>query len=76
MENFVEAATYSSEVEARLAQATLSAAGITSVVKGESLALLFPNFDFTGGVKLLVPPELLEEARTVLTTGASPEDPA
>lgn len=68
MEQFEVVATYSSEIEAELAQATLSAAGIESFRKlddagGMITALLLQK----GGVRILVAAAKAAEAREVLT---------
>jgi hypothetical protein len=73
MENYVVVATYASDLEAHLAQATLAAAEITSFVRSEDAPVMFPNVDYVKGVKLLVDEADLEEATVILTTGATPD---
>lgn len=73
MENYVVVATYANDIEAHLAEATLAAANITSFIRTEDAPVMFPNVDFVRGIKLLVDEADLEEARTILTTGAIPD---
>ena len=79
MEGYVPVATYSTEVDAQLAKATLAAAGIESVVHCEDIGHMFPPIQQVEGVVLLVDPSDLDEARTLLTTpavGSNDEPPA
>jgi hypothetical protein len=70
MGKFVVAATCPDEIEARLAQATLAAAGIESFLKSEDIGGMIPALLQSKGVQILVAEENLEEARTVLTTSS------
>jgi hypothetical protein len=67
-------------MEAELGCATLAAAGIESVVSADDVGHMYPSLGVStrGGIPLLVAPENLEEARTVLESPASelPPDPA
>ena len=65
--------TCSNKLEAELTKATLEAAGIACYLKVDDVAMMFPNMDFTSGIKLLVDEESLEEARMVLSSGAAPD---
>ncbi len=71
MEGYVTVATFATEVDARLAQATLAAADIESVLKYEDMGHMFPPLQETEGVELLVDPSNLEEARALLTETAT-----
>ena len=73
MENFIVIETYSDEIEARLAQATLAAANIESFVKTEDVGGMLESLQFVRGVKLLVNEKDAEEAKEVLSTPASSE---
>ncbi len=75
MDNFVVVATYSSELEAELAKATLTAAGIESVLRYEDTGGMMPVLQHSEGVKLLVDESDVEEAKEMLSTSAS-EDSA
>ena len=68
MEGFVSVATFTSEVEADLAQATLAAAGIESYLKFEDTGGMMPVLQQSKGIELLVEPQNVEEARTILST--------
>ena len=68
MENYIQVATFSNEVEADLAQATLAAAGIQSYLKYEDTGGMMPILQQSEGVKLLVDEKDAEEAKTILTT--------
>ena len=70
MENFTLVATYSDEIEARLAQATLAAAGIESYLKYEDTGSMMPVLLQSKGVKVLVDEKNLDEAKTVLSSTA------
>jgi len=76
MENYVLAATFSDEVEARLAQATLAAAGIESFLKLDDAGGMLPVFQEGSGVGVLVSEENLQEAKTLLSSDAEsqPDD--
>ncbi len=75
MEGFVPVATFSSELEADLAIATLAAAGIESYLKFDDAGGMMSVFQHTRGVQLLVAKEDLEEAATVLSTPPSEPPP-
>jgi len=70
MEDYVVVATYISEIDAELAQATLAAAGIESVLKYEDTGHMIPVLQQSEGVKVLVNPKDLEEAKTILSSQA------
>jgi len=70
MENFIVVTTCPDEVEARLAQATLAAAGIEAFLKFEDTGGMLPVLQQSKGVRVLVAEENVEEAKTVLTTTA------
>ena len=78
IEGLVPVATYSSEIDAELAQATLAAAGIEAFLKYEDTGGMMPVLQQSEGVKLLVDPSNLEEARSILlsTQPQPPEEPA
>ena len=78
IEGFVPVATYSSEIDAELAQATLAAAGIEAFLKYEDTGGMMPVLQQSEGVKLLVDPSNLEEARSILLSAQpqSPDEPA
>ena len=71
MENFVTVATYTNEVEAELAQATLSAAGIESYLKYEDIGGMLPVLQESEGIEVLVEKKNLIEAQAVLNEQAS-----
>ena len=71
MEHPVVVAIFPNEMEAELARATLAAADIESYVMFDKLPLLKES----EGVRLLVDAGDLEEARTLLTTDASEQEP-
>jgi hypothetical protein len=73
MEGYVLAATYNDEVEAELAQATLAAAGIESFLQYEDVGGMLPVLQQSKGIKILVEPKNLEEAKLVLSTEATQE---
>ena len=70
MENFVSVTSYPDEIEARLAQATLAAAGIESYLKFEDTGGMMPVLQQIIGVKVLVHENDVEEAKTLLSTTA------
>jgi hypothetical protein len=74
MEGYILVATYSNEVEAELAQATLAAAGVESFLKYEDTGGMIPVLQQSEGVKLLVEPKNIEEARLVLSSQATQEN--
>ena len=67
----VVAATFTSVHEAQLAKTVLEAAGIDAVLDNEHLVSM--NWTYSnavGGVKVLVPGDRLEEARSLLESEA------
>ena len=75
MERFVSLAVFTNELEAELAQATLSAAGIESFLKFEDTGGMMPVLQQSEGVQLLVDEKNLEEARLILSTQPSEDSP-
>lgn len=73
MEKFKVIATYSTEIEAEVAQATLAAAGIVSFLKYEDTGHMMPVLQQAEGVKLLVDPKDEEEAKIILSSQAQTE---
>jgi hypothetical protein len=71
MERYVAAATFTNEVEAELAQATLAAAGIESFLKYEDIGGMLPTLQESEGIEVLVEEDKLVEARAVLNTQAT-----
>ena len=71
MENFVSVATYTNEVEAELAQATLAAAGIESFLKYEDTGGMLPVLQESEGIDVLVEKKNLVEAQAVLNEQAT-----
>ncbi len=71
MENYVTVATFTNEVEAELAQATLAAAGIESFLKYEDSGGMLPSLQESEGIKVLVDQKNLMEAKAVLTEEAN-----
>jgi hypothetical protein len=74
MEGFISIATYSTEMEAEVAQATLGAAGIESYLKFEDTGGMMPVLQQSEGVQLLVSPANVEEARDILRSAATSLD--
>ena len=74
MEGYIPVVSYATEVEGRLGQAALAAAGIESYLKYEDAGGMYPFMQQTEGVHLLVKPEDAEEAKAVLTTPATEDD--
>jgi hypothetical protein len=68
MEKMVKIATLPNDLEAHLAQATLSAAGIESVLKFEDAGGMLPSLDNSDGIELMVDFKDVEEATNLLTT--------
>ena len=66
MENFVVIATYSNQIEAEVAQATLAEAEIESFLKFDDTGGMLPALQLTAGVKILVDKADEPEARTLL----------
>ena len=75
IEGYVSAAVCSSEVDAKLAQATLAASGIESYLKFEDTGGMMPVLQHAEGVQVLVDPKDLEEAKTVLSSSAGEIEP-
>ncbi len=75
MEGYVPVSTFSNQVDAELAQATLEAAGIESYLKYEDTGGMMPVLQQSEGVQLLVAPADLEEAKDILSnqSTAAPE---
>ena len=65
----VEVGTYTTRSEAELAQATLAATGIPSVISSEDAGGAYP-FDLTGGARVLVDEADAEDAAAVLGTAS------
>jgi Putative prokaryotic signal transducing protein len=65
----VEAGTYNTRSDAELAQATLAAAGIPSVITADDAGGAYP-FDLTGGARVLVDETDAEDAAAVLATAS------
>jgi hypothetical protein len=63
----IEVATYNTRSDAELAQATLAAAGIPSVIAADDAGGAYP-FDLTGGARLLVDEADAEDAGAVLAS--------
>jgi hypothetical protein len=59
-------ATYPSEIEASIAQASLDAAGIDSLMLRDDAAGILPSMSFLKGVRVAVRAEDAEEARRQL----------
>lgn len=68
MEGYVSVATFSTEIEAELAQATLAAAGIESYLKFDDAGGMMSVLQHNNGVKLLVSESNQEEAGVLLST--------
>lgn len=73
MEKFISIATYTNEVEAELAQATLAAAGIESYLKYEDTGGMMPVLQQSEGIDILVDEEHAIEGKAVLTDQAKEE---
>lgn len=73
-DRFVVVATYLSELDAELAQASLEAAGIESFLRFEDTGGMMPVLQQSEGVKVLVGEENEMEAIAVLRSEARPED--
>lgn len=67
MESFEVVATFSSEIEAELAQATLSAAGIESFLKFDDAGGMLSALLQREGVRVLVDATRAAEARELLS---------
>jgi len=66
---FVELLTFPSDHDAKLAGSRLRAAGIPSLVTKADGGGMYPQFQLLGGVRLLVPPDRIQDARRVLKVG-------
>ena len=73
MEDYVSVATFTNEIEAELAQATLSAAGIESFLKYEDIGGMLPVLQESEGIELLVDKKNLLEAKAILSEQATQE---
>ena len=71
IEGFVTVATFSSEIDAELTRATLAAAGIEAYLNYEDTGGMMPVLQQSEGVKVLVDPSNLEEARSLLLSNQS-----
>ncbi len=65
--------TYSNKMDAQLAQATLSAAGIESYISHKDADGMLQFLDFVEGVKLFVDETNVEEAKILLEQQATPD---
>jgi hypothetical protein len=63
----IEVGTYATRSDAELAQATLAAAGIPSVISADDAGGAYP-FDLSGGALLLVDEADAQDAAAVLAT--------
>ena len=71
MENFISVKSFTNEVEAELAQATLAAAGIESYLKYEDIGGMLPVLQESEGIEVLVEEKNLLEAKAVLNEQAT-----
>lgn len=67
MDNYESIATYPTELEAEVAQATLAAAGIESYLKFEDTGGMLPSLQQSEGVEILVEHDHVIEARALLS---------
>jgi hypothetical protein len=67
MDTFVNVGTYASHIEAELAQATLAAAGIDSILRHDDAGGMIAALDQKLGIRVAVEADKAEEARAVLT---------
>jgi cell division protein FtsN len=65
----VEVGSYNTRSDAELAQATLAAAGIPSVISADDAGGAYP-FDLTGGARVLVDEVDAADAAAVLATAS------
>ena len=65
----VEVGTYNTRSDAELVQATLTAAGIPSVISADDAGGAYP-FDLTGGARVLVDEADADDAAAVLATAS------
>ena len=75
-ERYIPIATFLNEIDAELAQATLAAAGIESLLDYESLAGMIPSLQQSEGIRVLVDERMGEEAKAVLSTPSSEQSDA
>ena len=71
MERFIAVATYSTEIDAELAQATLANAGIESFLQFEDTGGMMPVLQQSEGVRLLIDEKDELEARAILSDEAA-----
>ncbi|MBI3193485.1 MAG: DUF2007 domain-containing protein [Ignavibacteriae bacterium] len=71
--NLVPVETYSSQMDAQLAHATLSAAGIESLISSDDAGGMLQYMDYVKGIKLFVDETNVEEAKTLLEQEATPD---
>ncbi len=64
--------TFSSQIEAEMAQSALEAAGITSVIVGDDCGGVQPAMGLTGGIRIEVNDEDVAAATDVLDAPAQP----
>ncbi|MFS8636865.1 MAG: DUF2007 domain-containing protein [Gemmatimonadota bacterium] len=71
-------ATYPAVFQAEMAAETLKQAGIPAVVRAESSGIFGAGYagTVTGGARVLVPADLVDEARDVLDLDTDPGGPA
>ena len=70
---FTKIATFSDEVSAKLAKASLAAAGIESYLSADDAGGMLRFLEFSAGIQLLVADDSASEARAILSTPASEE---
>ena len=66
MSKLVEAVSVGSTVEAQLIVGMLDANGIDAIVSADDVGGLEPQLQLTGGVRVLVPVESLDEAQALI----------
>jgi len=71
MERFIAVATYNTEIDAELAQATLANAGIESFLQFEDTGGMMPVLQQSEGVRLLIDEKDELEARAILSDEAA-----
>jgi len=64
--DFVELVSFETEQEAELAASRLRAAGIPSSVAKSDGGGMYPQFQLLAGVRVLVPPDRIRDARRLL----------
>ncbi len=74
MEDRSIVATYANELDAELAQATLSAAGIECFIWIDDIGGMIPSLQESIGIKLFVHSDRLEEARALLSETATTQE--